>query len=121
MRILVVGGNSSLAQCLRPMLATFAEVVAAGRKDCDLKLDLAGTVNIPPGFDSVINTAADVGCQIPVALASAEATNVLGLLEFSHIETVLIKISRGLANLTASFRINNAYFLSSSISEEVLR
>jgi UDP-glucose 4-epimerase len=120
MRILVVGGNSSLAQCLRPMLATFAEVVTAGRKDCDLKLDLAGTVNIPSGFDSVINTAADMSNQIPVALASAEATNVLGLLELSHIEAILIKISRGVANLTASFRFNNTYLLSSSISDEVL-
>lgn len=126
MRILVVGGNSSLAQCLRPMLATFAEVVTAGRKDCDLKLDLAGTVNIPPGFDSVINTAADMGGQTPAALASAEATNVLGLLALGNACADacvghLVQISSIFANLTASSPFHNAYALSKRHGDEALQ
>jgi nucleoside-diphosphate-sugar epimerase len=126
MRILVVGGNSSLAQCLCPKLATFAEVVTAGRKDCDLKLDLAGTVNIPTGFDSVINTAADMGGQTPEALALAEATNVLGLLALGNAcadsgVRHLIQVSSIFANLTASSPFHNAYALSKRHGDEVLQ
>ena len=40
MKILLVGGQSALAQVLRPVLDSFAEVLTAGRSGCDVELDL---------------------------------------------------------------------------------
>jgi nucleoside-diphosphate-sugar epimerase len=108
------------------MLAAFAEVVTAGRKHCDMELDLAGAVYIPPGFDSVINTAAHMGGATPAALASAEATNVLGLLALGHASAEagvrhLVHISSIFANLTASSPFHNAYALSKRHGDEALQ
>ncbi len=84
MKVLIVGGNSSLARGLLPALARFAEVVTAGRSNCDLELDLAGAIHIPNGFDAVVNTAAHLGGSTPEALEKAEETNVLGLLRLGR-------------------------------------
>ncbi len=126
MRVLLVGGNSSLALCLRPMLAAFADVVTAGRKDCDLELDLAGAVNIPQGFDAVINTAAHMGGTTPIAIASAQVTNVLGLLALGNACAEagvrhLVHISSIFANLSASSPFHNAYALSKRHGDEALQ
>jgi dTDP-4-dehydrorhamnose reductase len=64
MRILLIGGTSSLASALKPLLAEFAEVITGGRSGCDVSLDLEGPVlaiNIAHGFDVVINCAAQFG------------------------------------------------------------
>jgi nucleoside-diphosphate-sugar epimerase len=126
MRVLLVGGNSSLAQCLRPMLADCADVVTAGRNGCDLALDLASAVNIPLGFDSVVNTAAHLGGPTPAALASAEATNVLGLLALGHACAEagvrhFVQVSSIFATLTASSPFHNAYALSKRHGDEALQ
>jgi UDP-glucose 4-epimerase len=50
MRILIVGGTSSLAQALDQTLSKFAEVITAGREGCDAHLDLsdpAETIALP--------------------------------------------------------------------------
>ena len=52
MKILVVGGKSSLAKALVPVLSGFAEVITAGRTDCDIYLDLNDPIEnilIPSG------------------------------------------------------------------------
>ena len=126
MRILVVGGNSSLAQCLRPMLAAFAEVVTGGRSGCDIYLDLSGEIQVPPGFDAVVNTAAHMGGPTPEALASAEATNVLGLLNLGQACAVasvspLVQVSSIFATLDASSPFHNAYALTKRQGDEALQ
>lgn len=125
MRVLLVGGNSSLAQSLRPVLADFAEVVTAGRNDCDLKLDLNKITTIPSGFDSVINTAAHLGGPNPAALASAEATNVLGMLSLGRACAEagvdhLVHVSTIFATLPALSPFHNAYALSKRHGDEAL-
>jgi nucleoside-diphosphate-sugar epimerase len=126
MRVLLVGGNSSLAQCLRPVLAGFAEVVTAGRNDCDLELDLNKITTIPSGFDSVVNTAAHLGGPNPAKLESAEATNALGTLALGRACAEagvdhLVHVSTIFATLPASSPFHNAYALSKRHGDEALQ
>jgi nucleoside-diphosphate-sugar epimerase len=126
MKVLLVGGNSSLAQCLRPLLAAFADVVTAGRTACDLPLDLAGEIRIPPGFDTVVNTAAHLGGPTPAALMAAEHTNLLGLLGLGQACAEagvrhLVQVSSIFALLPASSPFHNAYALSKRHGDEALQ
>jgi nucleoside-diphosphate-sugar epimerase len=87
MKILLVGGNSSLAQVLRPVLASFAEVLTAGRSGCDVALDLSEPVEqwyLPQGIDVVVNLAAHFGGVDFDAMLEAEHVNVLGGLKLCH-------------------------------------
>ena len=126
MKVLLVGGNSSLARCLRPALSAFAEVVTAGRSSCDLQLDLADAIQLPTGFDAVVNTAAHLGGTTPAALASAEETNVLGLLRLGQACAAagvghLVQVSSIFATLTPTSPFHNAYALSKRHGDEALQ
>lgn len=84
MRILIVGGTSSLAQALKPVLSEFAEVITAGRRGCDVHLDLSDPVDkmvLPKGIDVVVNTAAHFGGKSFGEMYQAESVNVLGVLK----------------------------------------
>lgn len=83
MRVLVVGGTSSLAKVLIPALKEIGEVLTAGRKGCDLTIDLAETgerFSLPLGIDVVVHTAAHFGGNTPEEVLEAENVNVLGTL-----------------------------------------
>jgi nucleoside-diphosphate-sugar epimerase len=87
MRILLVGGNSSLASVLKRLLAEFAEVITGGRNGCDVCLDLAEPVlsfNITSGFDAVINCAAQFDVKRSEEMIQVENVNVLGTLKLCH-------------------------------------
>jgi nucleoside-diphosphate-sugar epimerase len=88
MKILIVGGTSSLAKALKPVLSEFAEVITAGRKGvCDVYLDLSDEVekiNLPKGIDVVINAAASFGGEKFEDMYQAENVNVLGVLKLCH-------------------------------------
>ncbi|WPO46848.1 NAD(P)-dependent oxidoreductase [Pseudomonas sp. S1Bt23] len=87
MKILLVGGNSSLAQVLHPVLASFAEVLTAGRSDCDVTLDLSEPIErwcLPQNIDVVVNIAAHFGGVDFNAMLEAEHVNVLGGLKLCH-------------------------------------
>ena len=43
MKILIIGGTSSIAKTLKPILSEFSEVLTAGRKDCDITINLNNT------------------------------------------------------------------------------
>jgi dTDP-4-dehydrorhamnose reductase len=84
MRILIVGGTSSLAKALMPVLSEFADVVTAGRSGCYMHLDLSDPMKeiiIPDGVDVVINTAAHFGGDDYDQIYQAEFVNVLGMLK----------------------------------------
>ena len=126
MKVLLVGGNSSLARCLRPVLAEFAEVVTAGRSGCDLPLDFAGAMHIPCGFDAVVNTAAQLGGTTPAALTTAVETNVVGVLRLGQAckragVGHLVQVSSILAMLPHTSPFHNAYALSKRHGDEALQ
>lgn len=84
MKILIVGGTSSLARALIPILSEFAEVITAGRKECNVYLDLDDPlekIRLPINVDVVINTASAFDGRNPEELLLTENVNVIGTLK----------------------------------------
>jgi len=127
MRILIVGGTSSLAQALKPVLSEFAEVVTAGRTGCDVHLDLSAPVEkieFPTDIDVVINTAAHFGGRNFEEIYQTENVNVLGVLKLCQKCTQkkvsqLVLISSIFACLDKSSHFYSIYSLSKRHSDEV--
>lgn len=129
MKILLAGGLSSLAQTLRPVLASFAEVMTAGRTGCDMELDLTWPTErfeIPTGVDVVINLAAHFGGTAFADLLAAEEVNVLGALKLAQACTSagvvqLVQVSTIFAGLPENSPFYNGYALSKRHTEEVVQ
>jgi len=127
MKILLVGGHSSLAHALQPVLASFAEVLTAGRNGCDVELDLSWPTerfNLPDGLDAVIHLAAHFGGQSFEAMLAAEEVNVLGSLKLAHACTradvgYLVQVSSIFAELDKNSPFFNSYALSKRHAEEL--
>lgn len=128
MKILLVGASSALARTIFPMLSTQAEVVTAGRKNCDLTLDLTWPpekLRLPRGIDVVINTAAHFGGANFDGLSLAEHVNAGGALRLCHAARIagarhFVQISSVNASLTARSAYFDAYALSKRHGDELL-
>ena len=129
MKILIVGGHSSLAQVLRPILASFAEVLTAGRSECDLELDLTWSserLELPAGVDAVIQLAAHFGGQNFDSMLAAEDVNVLGSLKLAYAcsrakVSHLVYLSSIFAGLGEESPFYSNYALSKRHAEELVR
>jgi nucleoside-diphosphate-sugar epimerase len=129
MRILLVGGQSSLAQVVRPVLETFAEVLTTGRSGCDIELDLGWPVErfkLPTGLDSVVHLAAHFGGRTFDAMFAAEHVNVLGSLKLAHACASsgvgqLVQVSSIFAGLDEHSPFYDSYSLSKRHAEELTR
>ena len=127
MKILLTGGGSSLAQVLRPELASFAEILTAGRSGCDVKLDLAWPAErfeLPDGVDAVIHLAAHFGGKDFASMLAVEEVNALGALKLAHACNragvgQLVQISSIFAGLSDESPFFNSYALSKRHAEEV--
>jgi nucleoside-diphosphate-sugar epimerase len=81
MTILLVGGQSAVAQALAPCLADLGQLITAGRYGCDVSLDLAWPfqkVKVPQEIDVVVNTAACFETTGGDGVCSSVEVNVLG-------------------------------------------
>ena len=129
MKILLVGGSSSLAQVLHPVLSEFAEVITAGRSGCDLSLDLTESIKsfqVPMGVDTVILLAANFGGSDFTSMMNAEEVNVLGALKLAYVchragVGQLVQISSIFAGLGETSPFYSIYSLSKRHSEELLQ
>lgn len=127
MKILITGGNSSLAQFLRPLLTSFAEVLITGRRDCDVELDLAWPAErfaLPESVDVVIHLAAHFGGRDFVSILAAEEVNTLGALKLAHAchragVGQLVLVSSIFAGLGEESPFYNSYALSKRHAEEL--
>ena len=127
MKILIVGGTSSLAQALKPVFFEFAEVITAGRAGCDVHLDLSDPVEkieLPEDIDVVINTAASFGGESFEKIYQAENVNVLGVLKLCAACTKaqakhLVLISSIFACLNKESSFYNIYSLSKKQADEL--
>jgi nucleoside-diphosphate-sugar epimerase len=127
MRIIIVGGSSSLGLVLKPVLSRFADVLTAGRSGCDLHLDLSDSAHeiiLPEGVDAVINTAAQFGGKDVDAMCQTETVNVMGVLRLCQACTraqvsQLVHISSIFALLDSSSRFFSMYALSKKHAEEL--
>jgi len=87
MRILLVGGTSALGKVLRPILAQFSEVITAGRKGCDVEIDLtwpSEKICLPTNIDVVINVVAHFGGDSFDAICTSEIVNAVGALKLCN-------------------------------------
>lgn len=129
MKLLLVGAHSMLAQALQPRLTSFAEVLTAGRRGCDVTLDLAWPAerfDIPAGMDAVINLAAHFGGPAFADVLAAEEINVLGSLKLAHacVHTgagQLVQVSSIYAGLPENSPFFGGYALSKRHAEELLQ
>ncbi len=127
MRILIVGGTSSLTKALLPVLLRFAEVLTAGREKCDVYLSLSDPIEkmeIPRDIDVVINTAALSGTQGFNGMFETVNINVLGVLKLCEAckqarVKHIVHVSSIFALLEPSSPYYNAYSLSKKQSEEL--
>ena len=129
MKILIVGGNSSLGKSLIPVLSTVGEVITAGRKGCDLFLDLSGPLEkfvMPKGVEVVVLVAAHFGGTSDREIFDAVNTNVLGTLKLcqtavKHNVKHFVLISSIFTESRKSFNLFNIYTLSKKHSEEIAK
>ena len=87
MRNLIVGGTSSLARALKPVLSEFSDVLSAGRSGCDVNLDLSDPteeISLPDNLDVVIHTAAHFGGETFDEMVAAETVNRSGPLSVNR-------------------------------------
>lgn len=127
MKILLSGGHSSLAQVLRPVLESFAQVLTAGRRGCDVELDLTWPAErfvLPPGLDAVIHLGANFGGRDFDSMLAAEVVNVLGSLKLANACTAsgvghLMLVSSIFAGLDENSPFFNSYTLSKRHAEEL--
>ena len=129
MKILIVGGSSSLARVLKPMLSPFAEVLTAGRSGCDISLDLShpeAQFQLPEGIETVIHLAAHFGGKGIEPLRMAEQVNVVGTLSLCEACTKarighLVFISSMFAGLNEDSPFYSIYAASKRHAEKVAR
>lgn len=124
MKILLVGGQSSIAKYVKPILQNFAEVITAGRQDCDVHLDLSlDKIQIPSGIDVLVNTAAHFGGEDIDDMTNSLKTNVCGTLRLceaayrSNVKRILL-ISSIFSHLDISSPFYSIYSISKKQSEE---
>ena len=84
MKILIIGGTSSLGTALKNAFQESDEVITAGRKNCDISIDLRDPVEkivFPNDIDVVIHTAAHFGGKEAAEIIECENINVVGTLK----------------------------------------
>ena len=129
MKILIVGGSSSLAQVLIPTLSSFAKVLTAGRSGCDIELDLTWEdelFQLPVGLDAVIHLAAHFADNDFAGALAAEQVNVLGSLKLCHAAKRagvghFVQVSTTFAALREDSAFFSSYALSKRHAEDVTR
>jgi nucleoside-diphosphate-sugar epimerase len=129
MKVVIVGGTSSLGSNLRTVLAESCEVITAGRTNCDLALDLTWPLErivLPNDIDVIVHTAAHFGGKTAADIVEAEHVNVLGTLKLCQAAVGakarhFILISSIFASLKEDSEHHSIYALSKRHAEDVAR
>ena len=129
MKVVIVGGTSSLGSNLRTVLSESCEVITAGRTNCDLALDLTWPferIVLPEDIDVIVHTAAHFGGKTAADIVEAEHVNVLGTLKLCQAAVGtkarhFILISSIFASLREDSEHHSIYALSKRHAEEVAR
>ncbi len=112
---------------MKPVCSEFSEVITAGRKDCDITLDLNDpieNISLPNDIDVVIHTAAHFGGKTEDEILEAENVNVLGTLKLCQavVQTnakMFVLISSIFSCLKNNSEYYGIYALSKRHSEEL--
>lgn len=127
MKVVIVGGTSSIAKALKPKLAEFCEVITAGRAHCDITLDLSDSIDnivFPNDIDVVIHTAAHFAGKSAADIIEAENINVSGTIKLCQAAVSanvkhFIYISSIFSNATPNESNYSVYGISKKHSEEL--
>jgi nucleoside-diphosphate-sugar epimerase len=127
MRILIVGGTSSVGSALLRTLPVTDTVITAGRKNCDIKLDLsdpASKFSFPSDLDVIIHTASQFGIHTDKEILDTEEVNVVGTLKLCQVAVQsgakhFVLISSIYSVLERHAKNYNFYALSKRQAEEV--
>ena len=122
MKVVIVGGTSSLGSALRIVLSESCEVITAGRTNCDLALDLTWPLEqmvLPDNVDVIVHTAAHFGGKTAADIVEAENVNVLGTLKLCQAAATanaryFILISSIFASLNEDSEHHSIYALEAS-------
>ncbi len=129
MKTLIVGGTSSLGVALKPAFLKLGVVITAGRKNCDILLDLSDPVenmHIPEDIDVIIHTAAKFGKRTDAEILETETINALGTLKLCQLAVRanikhFVYISSIYSCLDEKSEQFSAYALSKRHAEELAR
>ena len=127
MKLLVVGGSSSVARALVAHLGKSVEIVTAGRSGCDVHFDITTSEDISPlvGVDAVVNTAGAFSSVWDDSAVNAMQVNVVGAIRLARLchragVNQLINISSIYATLSAASPFFGPYALTKRHADEAL-
>ncbi|NNE13479.1 MAG: NAD(P)-dependent oxidoreductase [Saprospiraceae bacterium] len=128
MRILIIGGNSSVSRYLRPLLSEVYEVVTVGRRDCDINLDSNKSLadQLPDHADIVIHTAAAFGRATAEEIYETEKYNVLDTMDLCfQLKRMNVKhfifISSIFVHLEETSPLYSIYNISKQHAEDIIK
>ena len=129
MKILVIGGNSSLGKSLVPVLSKYNKVITTGRTEGDFYFSLTGKIGeivleYFNGIDIIINLAGAFKTDTEYDIRETEEINVLGTLRVCWLAKELkakhlILISTTHVDTPSTSDYYNAYTISKKHAEEI--
>lgn len=127
MRILIIGGNSSVSRYLIPLFPKNYEIITVGRRNCDINLTIDKTLEeqLPNYADIVIHTAAAFGRNSDEEIYETEKYNVLETMKLCfHLKKMKVKhfvfISSIFVHLEESSPLFSIYNISKQHAEDVI-
>ena len=128
MRILIIGGNSSVSRYLKPLFSEDYEIITVGRRDCDINLDPNRSLadQLPNHADIVIHTAAAFGRKTAEEIYETEKYNVLDTMDLCfQLKKMNVKhfvfISSIFVHLEETSPLYSIYNISKQHAEEVIK
>lgn len=128
MRILIIGGNSSVSRYLKPLFSEDYEIITVGRRDCDINLDSNRSLanQLPSSADIVIHTAAAFGRKTAEEIYETEKYNVLDTMDLCfQLKKMNVKhfifISSIFVHLEDTSPLYSIYNISKQHAEEVIK
>ncbi|MBC2844983.1 NAD-dependent epimerase/dehydratase family protein [Winogradskyella flava] len=128
MKVLIIGGNSSVSRYVIPLLSEDYEVVTVGRRNCDINLDpnKAMVDQLPSHVDIVLHTAAAFGRQTDAEIYETEKYNVLDTMDLCfHLKKMNVKhfifISSIFVHLEDTSPLHSIYDISKRHAEEIIK
>lgn len=126
MKILLVGGQSSISKVIKKKFEQSHQIITAGKKNCDIYCDILDpNFNKFENYDLIINTAAHFGGSSFEEIIECEMTNTIGTLNVCKIAyntnvKHYIYISSIYSTLDTSSRYYNIYSIAKKHAEDLV-
>jgi nucleoside-diphosphate-sugar epimerase len=122
MKILIIGGTSSVGHALKQSLSHSHEVITAGRRNCDIIFDLNDPIEditFPTNIDVIIHTAAYMNRSNNSNIIETFNVNVIGTLKMCQVASKSnAKHFILFSSIFALIKENTAYYSIYSLSKK---